>query len=46
MPDKENKEMVEGQMQMAKQTYENLVEEHGFVRGTIKYYKNLFSGGT
>jgi hypothetical protein len=42
MPDKEH---IDHQMEIAKEGYENLVEEHGFVRGTIKYYKQLLGGG-
>lgn len=39
------REQIESQMEMAADQYELLVEEHGFVKGTIKYYKNMFGVG-
>jgi hypothetical protein len=39
-----DRELIESQMETAGETYETLVEEHGLIRGTIKYYKIMFGG--
>lgn len=38
MPDKEQ---IEAQMEIAGSRYEHLVEQHGFMSGTLKYYKEI-----
>lgn len=42
----DNQRMIpdKNQRESAYDTYEGYVEEHGLVRGTVKYYKSIFGG--